>query len=183
MSTVELKKELASKLTKEQLIANGVTLVLGYAAKLVKQMLTGNYYTLTSAEDVHEFIGRFSIKSDQLVVFEDLALLDPRVQAYLLKFIEENYCPLLILSSRDSVLPTILSRCRVIIKVPAPVKSKNGSLPEFVEYIDQKLSDGENVSNSLVDDSLTTCPEYYYLVKKYLDTKNVKQFNKYISLL
>lgn len=183
MSTTDLKRELANELTKEKLIANGVTLVLGYAAKLVKQMLSGNYYTLTSADDVHEFIGRFSIKSDQLIVFEDLALLDQRVQAYLLKFIEENYCPLLILSSRDAVLPTIISRCKTVIKVPVPVKSKNGSISDFVDHIDQKLLDDENITNSLVDDSLSECPEYYYLVKKYLDDKNAKQFNKYIGLL
>lgn len=183
MSIQELKKELASELTKEKLIANGSTLILGYAAKLVKQMLTGNYYTLTTADDVREFVGKFSIKSDQLLVFEDLALLEPRVQAYLLKFIEEAYCPLLILSSRDSVLPTIISRCKRVIKVPTPVNSKDIGMSQFVEQVDQKIVDGENISNTLIDDSLKSCPEYYYLIKKHLDDKNVKQFNKYIGLL
>lgn len=184
MGVQELKKELASELTKEKLINNGSTLVLGYAAKLVKQMLSGNYYTLISADDVREFVGKFSIKSDQLLVFEDLALLEPRVQAYLLKFIEESYCPMLILSSRDSVLSTILSRCKVVLKVPMPVNSNNIiSMQDFVKQVDQKLIDGEDISNTLVDDSLKFCPEYYYLIKKHLEDKNVKQFNKYIGLL
>ena len=183
MDLIDIKKDLASKLSKDKLIENRITLVIGYAAKLVKQMLSGSYYTLTNAKDVRDFIGKFSIESDQLLVFEDLALLDQRTQAFLLKFIEDSYCPLLILSSKDTVLPTILSRCKVIIKVPVQVEYKEVSLNKFIEDREQELLLGDDISNNIIEDSLKYCPEYYYIVKKYLDNKSAKQFNKYMKLL
>lgn len=182
MSDIDIKKDLATKLSKDNLIKNRTTLVIGYAAKLVKQMLSGSYYSLTNAEDVRNFIGKFSIDSDQILVFEDLALLDQKVQAYLLKFIEESYCPLLILSSKDTVLPTILSRCKVIIKVPVNTVYKRVSLNKFIEDREQALLE-DNISSDLIEDSLRQCPEYYYLTRKYLDDKSHKQFNKYLKLL
>lgn len=183
MGVVEIKKELASKLTKDNLNKNRTTLVIGYAAKLVKQMLMGGYYTLTCADDVRNFIAKFSIESDQLVIFEDLALLDFRTQAFLLKFIEESYCPLLILSSKDTILPTIISRCRTIIKVPVQNKYGNVPLQKFIEDREATFLEDEVVPSDIVEDSLSLCPEYYYLVKRYLDDKSVKQFNKYLKLL
>ena len=182
MEVIEVKKELASKLTKEKLIENRTTLVIGYAAKLVKQMLSGSYYTLTNAKEVRDFVGKFSIESDQILIFEDLALLDQRTQAFLLKFIEESYCPLLILSSKDTILPTILSRCKFIIKVPVVMNYKPVPLSKFIESKEQELME-DNVSSNVVEDALKECPEYYYLVKKYLDGKSTKQFNKYLKLL
>lgn len=180
-NVVESKKYLATELTRERLMSNRVTLVIGYAAKLVKQMMSNSYYTITNIEEAKSFIAKFSTPLDQLIVVEDLSLLDARGQATFLKFIEESYCPLLLLASDDNILDTILSRCKVVIKVPVDNKYRHDSLEKFITDREQDFT-SDNLNN-LERDSLLNCPEYYYLYRKYLDNKSVRVINKYIKLL
>ena len=187
-SNTETRKYLAEELTKERLMANRVTLVVGYASKLVRQMMRRDYYTVTNIDEARSFVAKFSTPLDQVVVVGDLSLLDDRGQATFLKFIEEAYCPLLILASKDNVLETILSRCKKIIKVPVETKYSQVSLNKFISDRElEKLDFNDETNNFSLDyleeESLLNCPDYFYIYKKYLENKSLKVINKYIKLL
>jgi hypothetical protein len=141
--------------------------------------MSNTYYTVTNINEAREFVARFSVPSDQLVIVEDLSLLDSRGQAVFLKFIEESYCPLLLLASEDNLLDTILSRCKRIIKVPVDTKYNGESLSDFIADCDQETLDFK----TLESESLLNCPEYFYIYQRYLSDKSSMSVNKYIKLL
>lgn len=180
----ELRKYLAGELSKDRLLENRVTLVIGEAAKLVKKMMTNSYYTVTNIEEARAFVAKFSVPSDQLVVVEDLSELTPAGQATFLKFIEDSYCPLLLLASRDILLDTIVSRSKVVIKVPVSTKycKSSDSIADFIDTLESE--DGSLQDKvALAEDSLLRCPDYFYIYRKYLGDKSLKAANKYIKLL
>lgn len=180
-NVIEDKKYLAKELSLDKLLANRVTLVIGYAAKLVKQMMRGSYYTITNVEETREFVAKFSVPLDKLIVVEDLSRIGIKGQAALLKFLEESYCPILLLASEDHILDTIISRCKVVIKVPVDTKYKSESLSDFLE--DRKLDFNFADTQALEEEALKYCPEYFYLYKNLLISKGVNSFNNYIKLL
>ena len=180
-SVVDAKKYLAQELTVDKLLTNRITLVIGYAAKLVKQMMRGSYYTITNVEETREFVAKFSVPLDKLVVVEDLSRIGVKGQAVLLKFLEESYCPILLLASEDCILDTIISRCKVIIKVPVDNSYKSESLGDFIKNRESDF-DFSNI-HVLEEESMKYCPEYFYLCKNLLETKGAGSFNKYIKLL
>lgn len=173
-----------------------VTIIIGEAATIFKtKMYQGNYDTLTTAEDVRNFLAKWNTPYDKPIVFEDLALMVPRVQTFLLKFIEEPPAPLIILSSRDNVSPIILSRCKNIIKVPSTIETHAVPVSQFVqERIDflneqkaKKYDENQDIEKQSKDDleleSLQRCPEYFYMTTKIRLNREVKNIDKYLSLL
>ena len=61
MELLEKKKYLASILTKDSIIKNGTTLLMGEAARVFKSIFSGNIISITTAEEVKDFIDNYSI--------------------------------------------------------------------------------------------------------------------------
>lgn len=159
-------------------IHNEVTLIVGDAAKVFKKIYTGDYYTIVTAEDVRDFMAKFSVPDTKPLVFEDLALMTPRVQTYLLKFIEEPPMPLVILSSVDHVTPTILSRSKRIVKIPCEMPTFKMSIKEFINQIPEDPD--ERRKYPIYEEAFSKCPEYLYEVQ---GIKKFANLDKYLSML
>lgn len=180
-SLIEQQKYLASRLTPDIIKENKVTILLGQASQVFKQIFTGDYHTLTSADDVKQFISDYMIPNDKPLVFEDLSVLTSQVQTYLLKFIEEPPTPLVILASKDNISPIILSRCKSIIKLPNTLKRGNQNITTFINNYEEDI-----INNKLTSDQVySKCPDYlYYETQTKQDShKSKKTMLKYISLL
>lgn len=180
-SLLDQQKYLASLLTPDAIRNNKVTLLLGQSTQIFKQIFKGEFHTITTADEVKQFISDYMLPNDKPLVFEDLSLMTNQVQAYLLKFIEEPPTPLVILASKDNISPVILSRCKKIIK-----------LADITKYGDQSISTFiSNYEEDLINDKLTSeqiykkCPTYLYYqtVSQQNTHKSKKALIKYISLL
>lgn len=181
MDDIEIKKYLASVLTEEKLKENRVTLVVGYAADLVLKMMSTPCYMVTNVAEARDFVGKFSVESDSLVVVGDLYKIGVYGQAAFLKFIEDSYCPVLLLASKDNLLDTIISRCKVVIKVPVSIKYSHMSIGDFIKSRDE--AEIEDDLMDLEEDSLRRCPEYFYLCHKYLTNESSRVVKNYMRLL
>lgn len=186
-------------MTEEQYVLNHlkdakqyyVNIVIGHAVKVFKKIYKGDFYTITTADDVREFLGKWNMPNDKPLVFEDISLMTPTVQTRLLKFIEEPPMPLIILASNDNVSPIILSRCKNIVKIKSEVKYSPVSLKDFVtnkieyenEIKSQKLEGKELPPFNTESEALTSCPEYLYLQSKIRLMGHTYNPDKYLQLL
>ena len=109
--------------------------------------------------------------------------MNSQVQSYLLKFLEQDYRPVIVLSSQDNLSSVMLSRFNKIIKIPTEIKSDFMSLNSFIEGHEQDLK-SNYVLPDLKDDSLLHCPDYFYNWKKLSiakhENKNRNQLIKYL---
>ena len=183
MDVKDKKQYLAKLLTKDNIIKYRVTLLIGEAARIFKSIFTGNIVTITTAEEVKDFIDNYSKVSEDILVFEDISLMNPQVQTYLLKYLEKDFRPLVVLTSNDNISPIILSRFNRIIKLPIESKIDFVTLSAFMEEHEQDLK-SNYILPELKDDSLRYCPEYYYNYKKLAiakhENKNRNQLMKFM---
>ena len=183
MDQLEKKKYLASILTKDLINKYRTTILIGEAAKLFKAIFAGNILSINTAEDVRDFLDNYSKESDEVLVFEDISLMNPQVQTYLLKYLEKNFRPLVVLASIDNLSPILLSRFNKKVKLPEDIKSDFTSLDAFLEEHSQDLK-SNYVLPELKEESLLYCPEYYYNFKRLAtakhENKNRNQLIRYI---
>lgn len=183
MDVIEKKKYLASNITKDLVIKYRTTIIFGEAARLFKGIFTGSILSISTAEEVKDFLDNYSKLSDEPLVFEDISLMNKQVQSYLLKFLEQDYRPIIVLASQDNLSPILLSRFNKVIKLPEDIKSDFTTLKSFVEEHEQDLR-SNYVLPELKDESLLHCPEYYYNWKKLSiakhENKNRNQIIKYL---
>jgi len=183
MDAKERKQYLASILSKDEIIKYRMTLLIGEATKVFKSIFTGNIITITTAEEVKDFIDNYSKESEEVLVFEDVSLMNDLVQSYLLKYFERDYRPLVVLASGDNLSPVLLSRFNRIIKLPTESVIDFVSLKAFMEEHSQDLK-SNYILPELKDASLRYCPEYYYNYKKLAiakhENKNRNQLMKFL---
>ena len=183
MDAREKKQYLANLVSKDEVNKYRTTLLMGEAAKVFKSIFTGSIITLTTAEDVKDFIDNYSRVSEEILVFEDLSVMNAQVQAYLLKYLECDYRPLLVLASSDNLSPVLLSRFNKIIKLPIESKIDFVELSSFMAEHEQDLK-SNYVLPELKEESLKYCPDYYYYHKKLStakhENKNRNQLMKFL---
>lgn len=157
-----------------------VNIVIGPAVEVFKSIYKDPYETITTAEELRTFLAKWNVPYDKPIVFEDISLMTPSVQAALLKFIEEPPAPLIILASLDNVNSIILSRCKNIVKIPSEVPTPTLKLSEFIERKDkEELPEDLNITEA----SLQLCPEYYYRIAKIQQTGKLIKPDRYLKLL
>ena len=183
METLDKKKYLASILTKDLIEKYRTTLIVGEAASLFKAIFKGSIVSINTAEDIRDFLDTYSRVSENILVFEDISLLSEQVRPYLLKYLEQDYCPIVVLASIDNLSAIFLSRFKKIIKLQEDIKMDFTSLSSFLEGHEQDLK-SNYVLPELKEESLKNCPEYFYNFKK-LDiakheNKNRNQLIKYL---
>ena len=183
MDTVEKKKYLAQLLTREEICKYRTVLLLGDAVKVFKSVYSGTIITITTAEEVKDFIDNYSKESEEVLVFEDPSLMNGQVQSYLLKYLEQDYRPLVVLATGDNLSPVLLSRFNKIIKLPTESKIDFVKLDAFLAEHEQDLK-SNYILPELKEESLRYCPEYYYNYKKMAiakhENKNRNQLIKYL---
>ena len=183
MDSNEIKRYIIDKTTKDIIIKSRVTLIIGEAVKYFKSMYRGEIISITTSEEVKDFIDNYSCYSDTPLVFEDISLMNSLVQTYLLKYIEETCRPLIILASSDNIISTIISRCRNIIKIPKIIDYSFVDIDKFMEEHSDVLQ-SNYILPELKYESAMNCPEYYYRYIKMKisnhEDKNANQIIKYI---
>jgi len=183
MDAIEKKKYLASNITKELVFKYRTIILFGEATKVFKSIFNGSILSISTADDVKYFLNNYSKVSEEPLVFEDISLMNKQVQSYLLKFLEQDYRPLIVLASQDNISPILLSRFNKIIKLPSEIKSDFISLQSFINEHEQDLK-SNYVLPELKDDSLLHCPSYFYNWKKLSiskhENKNRNQIIKYL---
>lgn len=170
---IEEQKYIASRLKPEIINTCMTTILLGRSASIFKKIYKGDMHTITTADEVRDFLSKWSVApSDKPIVFEDLSLMTSAVQNYLLKFVEEPPSPIIMLASQDNVSPIILSRCRNIIKVSPTPLNFDMSIRDFLDY-KQQYEDEQKmkvqthqqprmVPFPIVKESFMHCPEFLY---------------------
>lgn len=153
-----------------------VNIIIGRAASVFKKIYRGDLYTITTADEVRDFLDIWTNPADKPLVFEDISLMQPQVQTFLLKFIEEAPMPLIILASKDNVSPIILSRCKNIVKLENKCYTPDQSLEQYTsikqEYLDEQrqlVREHKQASIIPFDDETEShkhCPEYFYQAAK-----------------
>lgn len=93
-------------------------------------------------------------------IIEDIQALNQVKMSSFLKLIEEPQAPIILMSMTDKILPTIISRCRTIIKSSNPIP-KQISLQEFTDIEGDK--------------DIRSCPLSYFLSKKLPRSKRLSQ--------
>lgn len=188
MDELEAKKYIQSKCA--DFNTYRVILIIGKAVKVFKSIFKGEYSTITTAEDVRQFMDKYQgFYNDKPIVFEDISLMTKEVQSRLLKFIEEPTSPLIILASKDNVSPIILSRCKLIIKIPEETNTTFMSLSEFIDYktktLDALKQDGRQAEFDLEYEASHRCPEYlgYISMLQSNSHKSYAVIDRYIKLL
>lgn len=99
-------------------------LYIGRAAQEFKKRMNLRVIQLTK-ETMPDFLDYYTNipKMETPLVIEDLAYLPIYVQSELLKFIEESQIKIILLSSEDNIIPTVLSRMSLVYKVQEQITS------------------------------------------------------------
>lgn len=175
---IQLAQELISDKVKEYM----TTIIIGRAVDVFKSIYKGFYDTISTAEDIREFLDKWNMPYDKPIVFEDISLLTPIVQVYLLKFIEEPPAPLIILAKEDNISPIILSRCKHIIKLPDKFNYQPISINEFIAKKEEAQDNDQDFN--VYREALEHCPEYIYMTTKLAMSKhNIHKPDRYLKLL
>lgn len=100
-------------------------------------------YQVVTNEELVSFIEKFTGIGyrDIPVIIEDVGYLSRSEQSVLLKFVEESPLKLVLLSSIDAIIPTIISRMSLVYKVSSPVKSNFLSIKKGESRISERLSE------------------------------------------
>lgn len=169
-----------------------VNIVIGPAVELFKKIYKGDYDTITTAQEVRDFLAKWSVATDKPIVFEDISLMQPQVQTFLLKFIEEPPSPIIILASKDNVSPIILSRFKNIVKIPCDVHNTTMSLKDFIkykqDYIDEQKAKVKLKEQPSVipfndeEESYDKCHDYLYIYNS-IKSETIHNIDIYIKLL
>lgn len=183
MDASEKKRYLVQHITKESVLKNRTTIIIGEAVKIFKAIFTGNIISITTAEEIRGFLDTYSKPSEDILVFEDISLMSNQIQTYLLKYLESDYRPLVVLASIDNVSPIILSRFVNVVKLPEEIKLDFTTLDAFLEEHAMDLK-SNYILPELKEDSVKYCPEYFYNYKKMAlakhENKNRNQIIRYL---
>lgn len=183
MEQIEKKKYLAQVITKEKIRNYGTTILIGEAVPVFKSIYSGHIISISTAEEVKEFLVEYSKESEETLVFEDISLMNKQVQSYLLKFFEKPCRPLVVLASIDNLSSIMLSRFNNIVKLPETIKYDSTSLDKFLEEHEKDLK-SNYILPDLKEESAKYCPEYYYNFKLLAlskhENKNKNQIIRYL---
>lgn len=106
------------------------------------------------------------------LVIEDIAILNQEQQSELLKFVEDSPLKIILLSSEDCVISTILSRMSLVYKHPDKVKSLFDSPIHAQEEL-SKL-DTDTLQQTYIRKQMEISPLAYYY-DQLLENKSNKQ--------
>ena len=106
------------------------------------------------------------------LVIEDISILNPTQQSVLLKFVEDSPLKIILLSSEDSIISTILSRMSLVYKYPDKVKSNFDSPVQAQEEL-SKL-DTNTLPQTYIRRQMEISPLAYYY-DQVLENKSCKQ--------
>lgn len=127
-------------------------LLIGGAMKAFKSLYKGNIHRVNTSDEARAFVEEFTgVEYNKLIVIEDISNL--RRDELLLKLIEEAKFPLIMLASKDNVIPTILSRTKYIIKLRDgnPVAYKNRSIKDTWTIVQDNELTGEALGDFLAE--------------------------------
>lgn len=118
-------------------------LYIGQSAKEFKARVSVPICRVTDTNDLTALLERYSSiqRLESPLVIEDLAYLKVADQGMLLKFIEESPLRIILLSSYDQTIPTILSRVNTIYKSAGSVESSFHSPAKGRAAMDSYLSE------------------------------------------
>jgi hypothetical protein len=148
-------------------------LYIGKAAQELKKRVQFPVYQITK-ETLTEFISYYStIPSMKFpLVIEDLAYLPFDSQSNLLKFIEDSKLNIILLSSEDQILSTILSRMSLVYKIKEQVTSVFNTPRQAQEELDK--IDTDTYYLTYVKKQMQLSPISYYY-DQYIGNKPNKQ--------
>lgn len=100
-------------------------LYIGKAAQELKKRMNLRVIQVTK-ESIADFLDYYTNipKMDSPLVIEDIYYLPAYCQSDLLKFIEDSNLKIILLSSEDNIIPTILSRMSLVYKLPEQIDSE-----------------------------------------------------------
>ena len=155
-------------------------LYIGRAAQELKKRVSFPIYTLDkeTLQDTLDCYRGVPTRSIPLV-FEDLAYLQDDVQSYLLKFIEESNQKIILLSSEDIIIPTILSRMSMIYKIPDKISS--AFLPSKEGYLELSDIDSDTYYLTYVKKVQGVSPIVYYYDQLLLGKSNKQKILKLLE--
>ena len=106
------------------------------------------------------------------LVIEDIAILNPTQQSILLKFVEDSPLKIILLSSEDNVISTILSRMSLVYKYPDKIKSNFDSPLHAQEELSRL--DTNTLPQTYIRKEMEISPMAYYY-DQLLENKSCKQ--------
>lgn len=113
---------------------------------------------VNNVADLRDFLAKYTnVKSDIPVILSDIARIG-MFQSRLLKFVEENQSPLIIVSSRDCVTRVLLSRFKRVIKYPKVIKNERDR-PDFLM---DRIVEGESIPT---EDIVRNAPSAYHVME------------------
>lgn len=117
-------------------------LYIGRAAQEFKKRMNVRIVQVTK-ETITDFLDYYTNipKMDSPLVIEDLFYLPNYCQSDLLKFIEDSPLKIILLSSEDNIIETILSRMSLVYKLPEQVTSEFLSPQQAREKLSEIDSD------------------------------------------
>ena len=154
-------------------------LYIGKAAQELKKRIQFPVYQVTK-ETLSEFIEYYStipVMKFPLVI-EDLAYLPVDSQSNLLKFIEDSKLNIILLSSEDQIITTILSRMSLVYKIKEKVVSDFNSPRQAQEELDK--IDQDTYYLTYVKKQMQLSPISYYY-DQYVGNKPNK--NKLLQII
>lgn len=148
-------------------------LYIGKAAQELRKRVSFPIYQVTK-ETLTEFISYYStIPSMKYpLIIEDLAYLPFESQSNLLKFIEDSKLNIILLSSEDQILSTILSRMSLVYKLKDQVTSSFLTCKQAQEELDK--IDQDTYYITFLKKQMQLSPISYYY-DQYLGNKPNKQ--------
>jgi hypothetical protein len=148
-------------------------LYIGKAAQELKKRCTFPVYQITK-ETLSEFIAYYSTipSMKNPLVIEDIAYLPFDAQSNLLKFIEDSKLKIILLSSEDQIISTILFRMSLVYKIKENVSSQFLTVKQAQEELDD--IDQDTYYLTYIKKEMQLSPISYYY-DQYLKNKSNKQ--------
>lgn len=136
-------------------------LYIGRAAYELKRRVNLPVHQVSkeTLDDFISYYSSFNSIKDPLVI-EDLAYLPIEAQASMLKFIEDSKLNIILLSSEDNIIQTVLSRMSLIYKIKEKVFSQFIPSSQAEEELD--LIDHDTFYLTYVKKQMSLSPITYY---------------------
>lgn len=154
-------------------------LYIGKAAQELKKRVSFPIYQV-SRETLNDFLSYYSTipAMNTPLVIEDLAYLPFDSQSNLLKFIEDSKLKIILLSSEDQIIPTVLSRMSLVYKIKDNISSEFFTPKQAQEELDK--IDQDTYYLTYVKKQMQLSPITYYY-EQIVNNKTNKQ--KLIDLI
>lgn len=96
------------------------------------------------------------------LILEDIGYLSHQSQSHLLRFVEDSPLNIILLSTVDNIIPTIISRMSLVYKISDPVKSNFLSPQKGMNRISEYLSEDSHYYDKCRLQSQESPILYYY---------------------